>query len=162
MYTRFRRQHTRKELSVLGACLGVIMVFALVMSAAARGRSIQDVPPVDSNAQDGPLSVSAPGRLYVPLIMKMQPPPNRIGFNIIGHDLSRYPTVSQLNAGWYLNWSIAKYPLRPNGMAFVQTIRVHQELTCPLGSAYAWDRSRCPYRQPLNYVVLPSLEGRRS
>jgi len=155
MYMCFRRRQTRKALSAMGACLGLITVFALVMPAAARGRFVQDVPPVESSAQNAPLSASAPGTLYLPFVIKTQPLPNRIGYNVIDHDLNRYPTVSQLNAGWYLNWSIVKNPLRPNGIAFVQTIRVHQELTCPLNSAYAWNRSICPYKQPLNYVVIP-------
>lgn len=154
MYTYFLRRQAGKQLSVLGICLGLIIAFASVMPAAARGRS-QDAPPVESNAQNAPGGASAPAKLYLPLATKTQPPPNRIGYNVLDHDLSRYPTINQLNAGWYLNWSVIKYPLRPNGMAFVQTVRVHQELTCPLHSAYAWNRTICPYKQPLNYVVIP-------
>jgi hypothetical protein len=40
----------------------------------------------------------------------------------------------------------------------VYTVRVHQELVCPLWSENAADREKCPYKQPHSYWMFPSME----
>jgi len=51
---------------------------------------------------------------------------SRFGFAVTdywGRDINDYPnSVRQLNAGWYLDWTMRIAPDRPNGMEFVQLI----------------------------------------
>jgi len=47
------------------------------------------------------------------------------GVNVLG-SVAPYD-VAQLNIGWYMNWSYAVAPARPNGVAFAQTIRLRDD-----------------------------------
>lgn len=86
------------------------------------------------------------------------PPALRIGYGVTSAaDLSD-PAVRSLGAGVYNNWAVSSAPATPDGMEFVQTVRVHQQLTCPLYSENAWNRDMCPYAEPHSYLVTPSLE----
>jgi len=67
--------------------------------------------------------------------------------------ISRYPDVRRLQAGLYMDYRVRSGPARPNGMEYVQTIRVHQKLSC--GVACFWDREACPYAEPYDYLVSP-------
>lgn len=88
-----------------------------------------------------------------------QPPALRIGYGVTtAVDLSAAP-IRSLGAGVYNNWSISSAPATPDGIEFVQTVRVHQKLTCPLNSESAWNRDMCPYAEPHNYLVTPALSG---
>ena len=80
----------------------------------------------------------------------------RLGFCSISGSIAVYPEIASLKAGWYLDWDLKTTPVRPNNMDYVQVIRVHQKLTCPLYSANAHDRTLCPYVTPLDYVFRPS------
>lgn len=87
-----------------------------------------------------------------------QSPALRIGYGVTSAvDLSD-PVIRSLGAGVYNNWTVNSAPATPDGMEFVQTVRVHQKLTCPLNSENAWNRDACPYAEPHSYLVTPGLE----
>jgi len=60
-----------------------------------------------------------------------------------------------MKIGWYVDWKVQTNPARPLGMQFAQMIRVHQKLTCP--SRTTPDRGVCPYVEPYEYEVKPSI-----
>ncbi len=75
-----------------------------------------------------------------------KPYPNcRFGVGIIGvvRGLADYD-VTSLNAGWYLNWRAEEKPSHPNGMEFVQTIRLLQT-----GSTY----TPIPHKSQISTIV---------
>ena len=98
--------------------------------------------------------------VYLPLVFSNRPPrPYRMGFGATAISVDQYPEIGSLAAGWYVNWYINSHPPVPNGIEYVQTVSLHQRLTCPLGSVNAHDRTLCPYVQPYTYDVFPSLAG---
>jgi hypothetical protein len=59
--------------------------------------------------------------------------------------------VSQLGAGWYVDWGVKLDPPEPSGMEYAQMVRLHQLTEC-------WpertpDRSLCPYVEPYTYTL---------
>ena len=86
-----------------------------------------------------------------------QPPALRIGYGVVSASDLTNPAIRSLGAGVYNNWTVSGSPTAPDGMAFIQTVRVHQLLTCPLNSENAWNRDACPYAEPHSYQVWPSL-----
>jgi hypothetical protein len=72
------------------------------------------------------LLVTLSAALVVPVISHSADPyPNcRFGLCLVT-DIDAY-NVAQLNAGWYLDWGTGQTPSRPNGMEYVQVIRVQQ------------------------------------
>ena len=70
--------------------------------------------------------------------------------------LEGYPAVNSLNAGWYLDWWSRPDPQRPRGIEYAQMVRLHQKLTCPVGTTP--DRTLCPYARPHSYTVDPPLQ----
>ncbi len=86
-----------------------------------------------------------------------QPPALRIGYGVVsGSDLTN-PAIRSLGAGIYHNWRTDSAPVTSDGIQFAQTVRVHQNLTCPLNSENAWNRDVCPYAEPHSYQVRPFL-----
>lgn len=85
----------------------------------------------------------------------------RLGFNVTYLSvnqygcgkISDYTDILSLKAGVYLDYTLCRQPEQPNGMEFVQTINIHQTLTCPLYSPNAWDRVACPYAEPYDYTL---------
>ncbi len=90
--------------------------------------------------------------IYTPLISY------RLGFGASTGPITRFPEIASLKAGWYYDWGVRANPVRPNLMEYVQTIRVHQQLTCELYSANAHNRAICPYAVPHDYVFSPGLD----
>jgi len=60
----------------------------------------------------------------------------RFGVGLAGgaETLSQYD-VTQLHAGWYLNWGTALHPPHPGGMEYVQNVRIRR------GSSYSPDKT---------------------
>ncbi len=81
----------------------------------------------------------------------------RLGYGAQG-SVAGYADLQSLKAGWYLNWTVQVRPERPGGLEFVQNVKVHQKLTCPLYSAHAHDRTLCPYAQPYDHVAKDRAE----
>lgn len=90
--------------------------------------------------------------IYTPMISY------RLGFGASNGLITRFSEIGSLKAGWYYDWAVRTNPVRPNLMEYVQTIRVHQKLTCDLYSANAHDRTICPYAVPHDYVFSPGLQ----
>ncbi|HRJ41451.1 MAG TPA: hypothetical protein PL105_06215, partial [Caldilineaceae bacterium] len=86
-----------------------------------------------------------------------QPPALRIGYGVTTNADLMNPAIRSLGAGIYHNWRTSSAPVTPDGIQFAQTVRVHQNLTCPLNSENAWNRDACPYAEPHSYQVKPSL-----
>ena len=155
---------------MLNAAMILIAVLLMPLTAAASPRRAQEEPPATPPAVGADIAVTSPpsddvvtsqpadaaAQLYFPYVTRGQTPPYRIGYNAIDSNITRYPDLNQLDGGWYLNWTVQMRPLRPRGIEFGQTIRVHQKLTCPLYSADAWNRDVCPYAQPYDYLISPS------
>lgn len=140
---------TLKSRSLGSRLLLSALVVALVLLLLPLGGLAQEENPPE-------LQNTTPGRtIYFPLVSAASRPATRIGFNVVDSNIELYNGALPLNAGWYLNWWVLKNPQRPNGIEFVQTVRIHQKLTCPLWSADAWNRDRCPYAQPYDYIVVP-------
>ena len=100
--------------------------------------------------------------LYLPLIARRNVTESaplytlseRMGYGLTSASLTVYTDVTSLAAGWYLDWRVREKPARPDGMEYVQMVRVHQALSC--GEWYHSDRNVCPYAQPLDYRFRPS------
>ncbi|RLT40453.1 MAG: hypothetical protein DWI57_08450 [Chloroflexi bacterium] len=95
--------------------------------------------------------------LYGTVPANPQPPALRIGYGVLSNVDLTDPAIRSLGAGVYNNWRTNSAPVTPDGIHFVQTVRVHQLLTCPLNSENAWNRDACPYAEPHSYQVKPSL-----
>lgn len=165
--------------------ISVLMLWALQgytltkASQAMAESSASDRPTVHENIHQTSSNLTATDhsgtnngfRVYLPLIRKPAPPiylplvtnlppqiSYRLGFGATSGPISKYPEIDSLKAGWYVDWQVRTRPVRPNQMEFVQMVRVHQRLTCQIGSADAHDRTKCPYAIPLDYVITPSLD----
>lgn len=77
----------------------------------------------------------------------------RMGYDAAQYPITRYPALRDLQAGWYVDWTVQIPPVRPGGMEHAQGVRVHQKLVC--GDFQNGNRSACPYVQPLDYVFYP-------
>jgi hypothetical protein len=69
----------------------------------------------------------------------------RLGAAVINNPITDY-AYTPLNLGWYVNYSTVPSPLEPDGIEFVQTVRVHQAKT-------GWCRD-C-YVIPYSYTLSP-------
>lgn len=81
----------------------------------------------------------------------------RIGFGVVTGTPLDSPAIASLDAGLYLDWSTSPNPRHLDGATYIQTVRVHQDLVCPLKSEHAWNRSICPYATPHSFSVDPPL-----
>ena len=119
-------------------------------------------PALQLRAAVGPYSVRLP---LISLNYPLPPLSRRLGYGLVVDSFSQYPEAASLRAGWYVNWNVQQTPQRPNGMEFVQMVRLHQNLT-PVphnppflcDSSDAWDRSKCPYATPASYTFRPSAD----
>src|SRR5678815_1093624 len=92
-------------------------------------------------AQDGGGQAT---QFLLPMVQNERPPlARRIGFNVTSGPLTHYPIAAGLAAGWYHDWSVTPSPMTPDGIEYVQVIRVHQRLVC--GLRHHSDRVACPY-----------------
>ncbi len=88
----------------------------------------------------------------------------RMGYGVSRGGFGTHPETNSLRAGVYLHWDVRIEPERPLGIEFIQTVRLHQDLTqvdpnqaesCELKSQHAHDRMICPYKQPHSYTFSP-------
>jgi hypothetical protein len=154
---------------VVGFALALALLFprAAWSAGAADPQSVQptsiragtDAPSTSERVlEPRPAAPAAAHTVRMPLVLLPDRLMYRLGFGGTSAPVNAYGEVASLRTGWYLDWAVQRAPARPYGMEYAQMVRVHQKLTCPLFSANAHDRSRCPYAQPLDYVVMPSLE----
>lgn len=129
--------------------------------SAPVGESPAVAAPAPVSAAEGAL-VDAPVRaqenvtntIFLPMLS--QPSSFRLGLASVRNPLSMLEEIETLRAGWYLNWNVQVNPPRPGNIEFMQMIRMHQELTCPLSSPDSWSRTLCPYKEPHSYTYWPS------
>lgn len=148
-----------KRVLVLGTILMLLAACATIQAAAPGVESVSTTPEAVA-AQLFLALVTAPSAppspLYLPLISAQMPLSTRLGFGATSGSIERYPEIASLRAGWYLDWNARVNPQRPNGMEYAQMIRVHQNITCPLGSINAHNRVLCPYVVPYSYSFWPN------
>lgn len=94
--------------------------------------------------------------VYLPIVWNEELLSWRMGFGTGSGrpPFSSYPELDSLKAGWYLNWSVRPSSPVTQGTEFVRMIRLHQKLTCPLGTTP--DRTACPYLEPHDYTLTPT------
>ena len=117
--------------------------------AGPTGAGATYLPLVAQATPDTPVPVNTAARLLLPIVAQQQPRYQRLGFGAVSN-LRSLTQVSDLQAGWYLNWSVNSAPNRPNGIEYAQVVRVHQRLTCQ-----SPDRDACPYVVPYAYDFKP-------
>lgn len=140
-----------------------LIAFALPPTSTADTYREAANPPAEQPAtpesvSDANAPTTAPGATYttrLPLVYFPAKLSNRLGFGVATSPIARYPELTSLRAGWYVDWKVSINPERPWGMEFVQTVRLHQKLTCALGTANAYDRAACPYVVPYDYYIFP-------
>jgi hypothetical protein len=73
----------------------------------------------------------------------------RLGYTMVQHYPDYYPvtTIRRLHAGQYLNFALDATPTHPDGMEFIQVVRMHQTKT-----GTAWND---PYVVPYTYTLYP-------
>lgn len=108
------------------------------------------IPYIDLGTTTGVTST-----LYLPRVNYQVQLATRMGFATTSGSPAVSPEVASLRAGWYLNWGVTANPVLPNNMEFAQMIRLHQDLTCPVGSPSAHNRTLCPYVVPYSYTYTP-------
>ncbi len=101
-----------------------------VIDTPAPDRSITPQPEAAEPTVQAPVStpqfvIASP----VPSLMSVR---DRFGFGVAIAPISGY-AVDQLHAGWYLNWRADLNPARPQGMEYVQMIRVGGTSFSPSG-----------------------------
>jgi len=103
---------------------------ALLLTAWVVGTAISGAPlRSEFHPQVGEAQVSEE-EVYTDSWYAFPPYPlahERFGVNLVGSasTITRYD-VAALGVGWYLNWDIAVNPPHPNGIGFLQTIRLFQ------------------------------------
>lgn len=134
-----------------------LLVAAIVVCICTLGglalypqESIAQSTQPDSVASTNDFQLYTPYQHYQPQLS------TRLGFGMAApRDLSVYPESSSLRAGWYHDWTVQTSPSTPDGITYVQTVRIHQDLECEIGTDY--DRQRCPYAVPHSYTVRSGM-----
>lgn len=146
----------RKPVSTLA---GVISRIALVMFAALiiMANADQAVTAQEQNGADAaPVGVNADTfNIHLPILMNDIDTTlaSRLGYGAGIFKVTEFPEVRSLKAGWYVDWGAKVTPLRPGGIEYMPMVRLHQNLTCPVGTTA--DRKLCPYVEPHSYSYSP-------
>jgi len=113
----------------------------------------QDAPPVEP-----PVAAQnqAANLLYLPMLNRDHNPflAERLGFSTSINPITKFPAVTSLSAGWYVDWRVNPNPARPAGMEYMPMVRVHQDLTCATYTTP--NRTACPYVTPHSYTMRPN------
>jgi len=134
--------------------LTLVVVTGLALVSLASGEEAVSGP---ADAIDAEVSSSANLTHHVCLPLAVGnyedgPRSFRVGYASTRGDITRYPEIRELAAGWYVNFGVDPSPKRPLGMEHVQTVRLHQVTAC-------WpdrmrDREACPYVEPYTYTLV--------
>ena len=148
----------KKTVAALMLAYMIVAGLALIVLADpgdARGVSADCVAPDDRQGETAlSESSSLPPRAFLPLIgRKYEDGPRsfRVGYCSTQMDITRYPDIRELKAGWYLNFEPDADPEYPLGMDHVQVVRLHQLTTCFPDKVR--DREECPYVEPYAYTL---------
>ncbi len=100
-------------------------------------------------------------RAFLPLMLTAPEDANRsfrVGYCSTNMDITRYPDIADLRAGWYLNFAPDSDPEYPLGMDHVQVVRLYQLTECSPNRVR--DREACPYVEPYTYTLThPSTKA---
>lgn len=154
---------------LMSALLLVAVLMLSVTSASLHAQDADSAPtpnadqidanlPVVLNDADHPATpMTGPFTTFLPLITReAYPTAWRIGYGTSQLNLRAYQQVTDLQAGWFVNWGAYAGALYPGGLEYMPMVRVHQEVSC--GESVTADRERCPYTSPPAYIVYPSFE----
>lgn len=148
----------------------LILLIAVILGFAPRqvdaATAVDVVAPIgrgtiaeQRNAQTPYIDIGAgtfaSSTLYLPQLAHHVQLATRLGFGSTISSPLDFPEIESLRAGWYLDWTVSATPAQPNNMEFAQMIRLHQDLTCPVGSLAAHNRTLCPYVVPYSYTYTP-------
>lgn len=109
----------------------------------------------DSRSSASPHSADNSFVIYMPQLSYKMKLSERMGFARAKNSLNVYPDVPSFKAGWYLDWNVSVTPDLPNGMQYMQMVRMHQKLACPFDSPDAFDRVKCPALN--DYAIWPDV-----
>lgn len=90
-------------------------------------------------------------------VRSQEQPAVRIGYGSTDPQNLDAGRVAALGAGVYLDWDTGTDLTAMPEIQYLRTVRVHQDLTCPLKSPNAWNRELCPYVQPHSYSAVPPV-----
>jgi hypothetical protein len=147
---RFTHQLTSKKprRNAGPALLLALLVLALAaLPSAALSQETPDAAPVAPAQSDA-------ASLYLPLVSTPTDLADRIGFSKGSLDVTDYNDIESLKAGWYVDWQVQVAPQRPDGIEYMQMVRLHQEMVC--GPRVTPDRVKCRYVTPHSYTFQPS------
>ncbi|CAN5455872.1 hypothetical protein BH10CHL1_BH10CHL1_06250 [soil metagenome] len=154
MKNYLQKQCLRQSLS--GGLVFVALILLVWATTATQQLQAQAPQPTQEFAPTAPAATPTPSAIYLPLVLNETAlRPYRLGLGITNGPLTRYPDIQTLEAGWYTDWGVALDPARPNGIEYIQMVRVHQKLAC--GEWHHSDRDACPYAKPLDYVFTPDV-----
>jgi hypothetical protein len=114
-----------KLFPALGSTLLALLSLALFVGVMGQGASPPVYAALPSRAEGAPLSADQP---YTNC---------RFGVGQVYSPVTAYPDFPELNLGWYLDWTSKSHPARPNGIEYVQMLRVNGTSYTPSGSVLA-------------------------
>ncbi|MGC9467704.1 MAG: hypothetical protein ACP5HS_03870 [Anaerolineae bacterium] len=122
------------------------------VSAAAPTSGLRD------DAVTGVLTDGEYSYVFLPIVYRdFGPRSSRLGYCALSRDVSRYPDIRKLSAGWYLQFTTNPAPPQPMGIEHVQVVRLHQNLECEFWTTR--DRDVCPYSDPPTYTIWSPSGG---
>jgi hypothetical protein len=131
------------SLRVLFVGLAIVVCAAFSPQVASAQDAASDTAPQETTS------------FHLPLVMNDYTPQmaDRLGYGVGIFKITDFPEIRSLQAGWYVDWRVTPNPLRPGGIEYMPTVRMHQNLTCPIGTTA--DRTLCPYVEPHSYTYWP-------
>lgn len=154
----------------------VLIACGLVLVSCTNGVSSMFQDSFIGEGRNTSLTPGAPGdmeetSIYLPYlsntVVPTPTPPlrSRMGYGVTKAGFDTHSATNSLRAGLYLNWTVRIEPKRPQGIEFIQMVRLHQDLqkadpnqaeSCELKAPQAHDRMICPYKQPHSYTYSPN------
>lgn len=151
---------------VVGAVmLALLLIGSLVVVFLASPEEVRSASPgsggLHADAGGGALLSTSEltHHVYLPAIFRQYGPRSfRLGYCSVSGSITEYPAIRELAAGWYVNFNVRSDPVRPLGMEYVQTVRLHQLTEC--WDRKVRDREVCPYVKPYTYTLTsPSTKA---
>lgn len=135
--------------------------------------TLESIPTVDSSSFSAPVTYSPLGEapsyiMHLPNVQWEHNPHAMplLGFGAGAKNITTFADIRKLNAGWYVDWSVAVNPPEPT-VEYVQMVRLHQVIDTTkvydpntgkmCGISVTADRTICPYASPPQYVISPPV-----
>ncbi len=159
--------HSGRYLTLAAAillCMGLLShsqqsLFAQQVDGADAPDAVaqqNDDTAIDSTAIDSAPVDGLESRLFLPILTNDYDAQlaDRMGFGTSVSNISVYPEIRSLKAGWYVDWRVNRNAQRPSGIEYMPMVRMHQTVSC--GNYVMPDRAACPYVKPHEYTYVPS------